>query len=351
MYYSLSGSNKEEWQRELEGCGLTDIYFQLEYCQLYTSLGDGEPYLFVYEHNGDKIIYPFLKRELATLPFVNDKEKYFDSITPYGYGGPIGTLSETMVKGFRQAFEEYCQKENIITEFIRFHPLVKNELYHEEYMDVLNIRDTVYINLEQDEESLLRNFHKNHRRNTRKAIMQGLTTRIIQGSDAVDEIPTFLNLYYQTMDKNKASDYYYFPSAYFHRIFTDLPNNSLMVVVYNHEVPIAAAIFLYQEGFLHYHLGGSDKKFLHLGANHLLYYQAALWGINHQFKQLHLGGGYKGDDSLFQYKKRFNPTGLLNFYIGKKVHHEEKYLELIKSWKNYYRREEYNKEFFPIYRQ
>ncbi|MBM7662848.1 hypothetical protein JOC85_003659 [Bacillus mesophilus] len=351
MHYVLSSKNKEKWQKELKDCGVTDLYFELDYCLLYTQLGDGEPYLFVYEQAGEKIVYPFLKRELSSLPFVDKNEKYFDIITPYGYGGPLGSLSKEMVEGFRKAFEEYCKQEKIITEFVRFNPLIQNQVHHETCMEVLHIRDTVYIDLEQNEDHFFKNLHKNHRRNTVKAIKNGLTTRILQGTDAVAEIPTFLELYYQTMDKNNASEYYYFPSNYFHQLFKHFPNNSMITIVYNQETPIAAAIFFYQGEFLHYHLGGSNQDYMYLGANNLLFYQATLWGMKQRFKKLHLGGGYSGDDSLFQYKKRFNSQGILDFYIGKKIHNEEKYNNLITSWKEYYAKKEYNPNFFPVYRQ
>ena len=59
-------------------------------------------------------------------------------------------------------------------------------------------------------------------------------------------------------------------------------------------------------------------------------------GKKNGFKKLHLGGGYQDNDQLFQFKNRFNPDGRLSFFIGKCIHNEQIYEELVRLWKGYY---------------
>jgi len=359
MHYTLLFEEKDKWQYELnDGIKNNDIYFSLSYCDLYRELGDGDPHLFVYTDKcGDKILYPFLKRKINNLPFVKDRfqKEIFDITTPYGYGGPIHQNMSTaepgdVIKRFRSTFNDYCREKNIITEFIRFHPLLNNHLNMSNLMDVHHIRDTVFIDLTKKEEEIFNNYHRNHRRNVKKAEKNGLTFQVLEGENTVDEIDTFIKLYKDTMKRNSALSYYYFPKYYFEHFFHNLSQNSVMCSVRLDNHTIAAAIFMFQGDFLHYHLGCSDQKFLSMAPNNLLFHEMARWGKKNGFKKLHLGGGYTDDDQLFQFKHKFNPDGRLSFFIGKCIHDEQIYEELVRLWTGYYSKE-INTDYFPLYRQ
>ena len=107
------------------------------------------------------VCYPFIKRAIE-LPFLNNGlSQDFDIITPYGYGGHLTqNSSEQIIQDFRLEFDEYCQKNNIISEFIRFHPLLKNHEYLEGLIDVVFDRETVYIDLTKSEGEILSNYHR-----------------------------------------------------------------------------------------------------------------------------------------------------------------------------------------------
>jgi hypothetical protein len=81
---------------------------------------------------------------------------------------------------------------------------------------------------------------------------------------------------------------------------------------------------------LHYHLGASSERGLSVGANHILFYETAVWASAQGFSCLHLGGGVGGhEDSLYEFKRRFDPKGRLPATVGKAVHDEEAYRRLI----------------------
>ena len=95
------------------------------------------------------------------MPFLENEinEDIFDITTCYGYGGPISSEipKDCVLKQFRNEFKKFCEKENIITEFIRFHPLFQNQLLVEKFMHIEHNRYTVYIDLEKKKRKSLIN--------------------------------------------------------------------------------------------------------------------------------------------------------------------------------------------------
>ena len=347
----ISFKEKQKWDRTIQRFIKKDVYYFQEYCSLYYLMGDGEPQLALFEDKkGNMVCYPFIKRAID-LPFMDNKlSQDFDIITPYGYGGPLTqNSSEQIIHDFRLEFDEYCQKNNIISEFIRFHPLLKNHEYLEGLIDVVYDRETVYIDLTKSEEEILSNYHKNHRRNINKATRNKLEFRVFEKEHALQNIDSFYHLYKATMDKLNASAYYYFSRDYIKDLLSGLSDNSMIAAVFLERKMISAALCMYEDGYLHYHLGCSDKEFLSLGTNIFQFHHIALWGKQQGLHTFHLGGGYIGRDSLFEFKHRFNKEGTVGFYIGKKIHNLDKYNLLVSGWEKYYN-QKLTGDFFPAYR-
>lgn len=353
LYRVVSFKEKQEWDSIVKEFNHKDIYYFQEYCFLYYLIGDGDPYLFFYKDlKGNMVCYPFLKRTID-LPFLTkdlSQGEIFDITTPYGYGGPLTQhVSKQVMREFRKEFDEYCYSHNIVSEFVRFHPLLKNTHYLDGLLDIIYDRETVYIDLVKSEEEILSNYHKNHRRNLTKAKRSNLQFRCYQKEEAQQYIEDFYHLYMKTMDRLNAAPYYYFSMNYLKSLLTRLTNQSMIATVYYEDKMISAALCMYENGYLHYHLGCSLKEYLNLGTNIFLFHQAALWGKQQGCHTFHLGGGSTPQDSLFEFKHRFNPEGTLAFYIGKKIHNLEKYQSLVSSWERYYM-QEVHEDFFPAYR-
>lgn len=85
---------------------------------------------------------------------------------------------------------------------------------------------------------------------------------------------------------------------------------------------------------MHYHLAGTRTEFRKFSPSNLLLYKAACWASERGIRQFHLGGGITQDDSLFGFKKQFNKSGRLPFYIGRTVFDMEGYKRLLQVRKN-----------------
>ena len=209
--------------------------------------------------------------------------------------------------------------------------------------DPLYVRDTVHVDLTRDYDDIWANYDTKNRNRIRKAKSYDL--RVVHRD--VSELNDFLRLYYSTMTKNGARDYYYFSEVFFHNTCELLMEKAeLIEVVTKDGKVIMSALFLCGDDMIHYHLSGSDSEHLNLSANNYILDYTVRWAKERKFKSLHLGGGYMGnDDTLYRFKKRFNKQGDLPFYIGKRVHHPVIYEEIAL---------EMNKEdisdYFPIYR-
>ena len=346
----LDLNDKEIWHDYLNRLHRKDVYFTPEYCEIYEKNGEGTAQLFLYEEGEDFVFYPYLLRNLKDLPAVSHVvKKYgqlYDITTPYGYGGPITNVEEEtnvqpLMRRFTNSFREYCYSTNIITEFIRFHPLLQNQMIYSD-IEKIYLRDTIHIDLLPDYETIWANYDTKNRNRIRKSKTYDL--RIVHRK--ADELSNFLKLYYSTMAKAKARDYYFFSTDFFRNTFHLLNEKiELIEVVTNKNQVIMTSLFIYGNEYIHYHLSGSDRDHLKLAANNLILDYAVKWAKGKGFKSLHLGGGYSGnDDSLYKFKKHFNKYGNLPFHIGRQIHNPIIYGELSSLIQDDLQ------DYFPIYR-
>jgi hypothetical protein len=349
-YEVLSYANPEQrqkWHAICESFLDIDIFFYPEYAYLFELHGDGKAHCFVYYHSADDlVIYPFLKRCINELDIASDfPKKIFDITTPYGYGGFIRSSEKVDMTEFHKQFLTYCRTHNIVSEFVRFHPLIKNHLYLPEIETISQWNETVVIDLTVDYDALWKNIGKYHRKKIRKANKLGV--KIIEDIN-FENIDDFCFIYYETMDRNKASNYYYFPKTWINEMVKLLKNKiALFHAVYDNKI-IASYIFLYTGNFINSFLGGSLIE-MRLGANHLLFYEVACWAKRLGFKYFQLGGGYKIQDGIFGFKASFSPLRA-PFYIGKMVHDNDSYQMLCEKTVKRDRGEPSDNQFFPAYR-
>lgn len=326
---------------------LPDIYFTPKYGKLYENIENGKLEEFYFENDIGSVYYQFIKRPIDETV---DGRTYFDITTPYGYGGPVilelneNSSKEKLIKEYLEMFEIYCEEKHIVSEFIRFHPIIKNHIDFQKDYDVQYMRKTLGTNLKDYNDPIQSEFNKSSRKVIRRALRSGVTYDIEKSPKDIDE---FIYIYNSTMDRNDANDYYYFGNKYFYDIMQNFKENIILVKVKFNEKTIASGLYLLHDKTIHIHLSGTLDEYLYLSPAYILRYSITLWGKENGYELIHHGGGRSNseDDTLFTFKKRFAKNTEFNFYIGKKIWNNSIYSKLSKLKAN-----NKNTEFFPAYR-
>lgn len=331
-----------EWDAVVQSFSEYDVYYLSGYVKAFQIHGDGEPQMLLFEGSNIRAIYVYMKRKTKIYGV-------FDSITPYGYGGFLleGDVSEKNLKEMWAAYEHKMNEENIVDNFVRYHPVLANASPMKYCSEVIDMGKTVAMDL-ASEDVIWTNIHSKNRNMIRKAEKNGIKIKHGQGLELFDE---FIKIYNATMDMNNTEEYYYFKHEFYKSIHEDLRNNYEMFWAEYEGKIIAMSIMIFANGRLNYHLSGSDIKYRKMAPSNLLLYKAALWGCERGMKTLHLGGGVGScEDNLFQFKIAFNRFSNFQFSIGKHVFNDRKYKELVMLHAK--ERAGFNPEnkFFPLYR-
>lgn len=333
----------EEWDAVVRTFKDYDVYWLSGYVKAFEIHGDGEPLLFYYEDKNVRGINVVLKRDVAKdnhFKGIIRENEYFDFSTPYGYGGWIieGNNNDMLFS----TYEKWCNKNGIICEFVRFHPVVGNHVFSVKNYEVIPLGQTIAMDLSSPE-VIWENIISKNRNMIRKAEKSGI--KIFSGRSE-ELYKAFIDIYNSTMERDNAEEYYYFKPEFYNSICYDLSENAQVFYAIKDGEIIAASIMIVANGRMNYHLSGSKFKYRNLAPSNLLLYKAALWGCANGCKSFYLGGGVgSGEDNLFKFKKSFyRKDDLYRFYIGKKIYLQDKYDELVTM------REPIDSGYFPKYR-
>lgn len=351
MLEIISTDESDKWDSVVKSFSDCDVYYLSGYTKAFKLHGDGEPTLFYYHDEEIRAINVVMIRDIAEDKRFKDKiesESLFDITTPYGYGGFIieGTLNDNNLNKLNKEYSDYCRSKNIVSEFVRFHPVLKNSKINSEIYEVIDLGKTITMDL-ISKEQIWNDLTSKNRNVIRKAIKSGAEIYWGRSPELIDE---FIPLYNATMNKDDATDYYYFNKEFYKSVLEDLRYNSLIFYALYEKKVISMSMILFDNDNMHYHLSASDREYQSLAATNLLLYEAACWGCENGYKTFHLGGGLGSqEDGLFKFKKAFNKNSETYFSIGKKIFDKDKYEKLSKF-------RESNGElisqtsFFPIYR-
>jgi serine/alanine adding enzyme len=337
MFQVLDLNDSMKWKRI---CEQSDIYYSPHYHQIYEGNKEGQPLLFHCKMHNIEVIHPILMREIPDTG-------YFDLTSAYGYAGPYirsnnEAYEDEVLNHFFGKLGEFANENGIVSEFVRFHPLIFNHRKMNQFYDVEYVRDTVYIQTSSIED-VWGSIHSKKRNMIRKAEKNNVE---IIDVDPLDNLDHFYNIYISTMDKNEASDSYYLSISYFRKTIELLSDNVKMFVAAVDSEIVSASLFLLKKPYAHYHFSGTLPIGLKLAANDLLLYRMSEYLVENGYTHFHLGGGHtSNDDPLFKFKKRFSKDGRASFHVGKKIHLPEIYNALVE-------RANVNDEtnFFPLYR-
>lgn len=332
---------RQEWDDIVNTFPNHDVYYLSGYVKAFQIHGDGNPELLYYECDGLRAIYVYMKRDII--------EGVCDTITPYGYGGVLfdGDTTNNNLTAFWKSYLAYMNEIGSISNFVRYHPVLKNAVPMKIISNVIDLGKTIAMDLSSPE-VIWENIHSKNRNMIRKAEKNGIVIKHGKGMDLFDK---FIEIYNATMKKDNAEEYYYFKRPFYESIHNDLYNNYEIFYAEIEGKIIAMSIMIFANGKLNYHLSGSDIEYRNLAPSNLLLYQAALWGCEQGMKTFHLGGGVgSGEDNLYKFKAAFNKVSDYQFSIGKEIFNESRYNKLVELKRFFVPSFTGESGFFPKYR-
>ena len=354
----LTTEESNEWDEIVHSFPTHDVYYLSGYAKSLQVHGDGKALLFFYDNGKCRGINVVMRRLILAegaeqpdpsavsrlgsedLPGEVDWDVWSDFATPYGYGG---WLVEGDGNDLFSAYENWCLEHRIVSEFVRFHPLLENQKPAASFYEVIPLGETVTMKLDSPD-NVWKNLRSTNRTAIRKAIKSGVSVH--NGNDP-KIYEAFQPLYNSTMNQLQSEPFYYFSAAYYQCLQKDLANNAQIFYAEKDDVMIAAAIIFGCNGRMNYHLAGRNTVYDSLRATNALLYQAACWGAEHGFRTLLLGGGYGStEDSLMHFKRTFYTGSGQRFYVGHKIFLPGVYQELVSR----HSMKDKRAGFFPEYR-
>lgn len=323
-------SDRTRWNEIVSRFASADIYYRNEYVMSLLHNSQDKGVLFYHEDGDFSVCYPMIIKDIAwSKPFIGvlPEGTYFDMEVPYGYGGPIcqGRQAEND-QTFIEKLTTWCREQHIVSQFLRFHPVLKTQANSGIIRaDKAYMHHTVSI-WTHTKEDIMANMDSKKRNMVRKAAKNGVEIVIDEDLAGLEE---FKRIYTATMDQHNAADMYYFDDAYYDFLKREFSRHTVLFRAVYEGKTIAASLFFYDESAMHYHLSGKDADYRHLAPTDLLLYEAACWAADRGICSFHLGGGMAENDSLFEFKKGFSKSGILDFYIGRTVFMPEAYEHLL----------------------
>lgn len=316
----------ERWNSCVRSFQNYDVFYLHEYVLAFMNENkkNGVPVLLYYENGADRAINVVFKRDVALDEKMHSKiavGEYFDLVSPYGYGGFWGSITD--YEALNRTYNEFCISQHYICEFVRFELFSD---YHVHYDGEVETRThNVVRNLEMSLDEMWMDFKQKVRKNVKKANNNHLEI-VIENTD--EHLRDFLDIYYSTMERSNAESEYYFSKEFFEILNRMSDNIMYFHVIYEGKV-ISTELVIYGAENCYSYLGGTNREYFDLRPNDFLKYEIIKWAKEKGLNNFVLGGGYGADDGIFQYKTCLAPKGIVDFYIGRKVFDDENYKKLV----------------------
>ncbi len=328
------------------------IYYGIEHIKYFLKDQDKLKYIILEKEGVACVLMPILIRKVI---LDNKEYPYYDSISPYGYNGPLFTseVADLELEIFWNKLDLWYKDNNVISEFVRF-SLNQNQLNYSGILinSLLNIKGRLLGNFEEQWTSFLPKVRNNYR----KAEKSNLSFKLYQKEEITNEVlDAFTKVYTNTMNRNNANSLYFFPKKYFSSLISSMPNSFGIAITYFEGTPASVELIIKNNNSIFAFLGGTESDYFSYRPNDFLRVEIIKWAIKNNMKFYILGGGIVNGDGLHKSKKAFFPKEEeAIFYTGRKIINKKVYNQLCLERNNQYKEieeEAINNDFFPYYRK
>lgn len=336
-------TNKVDWDKTLAETTNFDFYHTYHYHSI--SITDNEKIVLLKYTEGEVLIcLPLIIRKIQNT-------KYYDATSVYGYSGTLNTIKNASFdnSNYKTSLVSYFKEQNIISVFSRLNPFIENQdVTLKNIGQVIDLGNIVNIDLTKKIEEQYSLFSKSTKRHLNKT----KTLFNVKISDkSQEDIDTFIQIYYENMDRVHAQKQYYFSRDY----FTQLINNSsfdcdlvFAVCKKTNETASCLLSIKINKFIVQYHLSGTKNDYLHLSPMRLLIDTIRIKATQDKYKYLNLGGGLNNrEDELFRFKSSFSKDFRI-FKVWNFIVDEAIYNKLLKDFNIDIQNNE--SDFFPLYR-
>lgn len=344
--------NDKRWDEYIEQSPYKDIYFNQNYLKIFETILDAKCNMFISGEEENHFLLPFFKRKIdVTLTGFNggiDKEKFYDIISPWYYGGPLiyGDLSENQIGEALEEFYNFCKVENFVSGFFYFNPYLQNHKILNKFVEPENAGEVVFVSLKRDISDIFENSFSS---SCRRAIKRGEKLGIKINLNNDDKyLKSFHEIYITSMDIKKAREFFKFSFDFFTELRDNFHDNFILITTEYKNRIVGGDIFLYMFGKMYYYLGAWDYNYPEVSASNRIFYEAIKFGKEKGLRILDLGGGH---ESLLRFKKSFSNTTKKK-YVLKQIFNENIYNKLCREIGiNEQNIMGIKSEFFPEYRK
>ena len=304
-----------EWDQFL-GSVRHDFYHRAAYARLMAHYDGGQPEAVLVCEADCYFFLPYIVRPLSHIPWLGaEGSMLFDIVSPYGYPGPLSSGDDAFNRKAIDEWQQLMRQRGCVSGFVRLHPLLNTAV------DVLTASGqlvergrTVSIDLRLPLEEMWSQTRADHRRNISKSRRMGITAAI---EDFHDNLDTFLQMYNETMDRTRASTYYYFPKEYFHSLKEALGDGLSLCLVRDVNGDILSGTLLTECcGIVQYHLSGTFDAAIPLRPSKLMLDYAHV-GQGAWEPRLSLGGWLRREGGLgLRVQSRFFVGPPLVFHVA-----------------------------------
>lgn len=321
-----------------------DVQYRMPYIRADAFRAEGEPLAILFESALGSVLRPVTVRPLGF-------GRGCDFTTPFEYGGPIVIDcsirdKSVLVEQSQRAFETYCREREVVSEFVRFHPLLENHGDWAASFEIIPVGDNVCVDLIDLGADPSATYSRGQQRNLRNALATGISVR--REAFTPGNVLRIIEFYDCNMDRLAGAASHRFPATYF-RALAEMPDELISLYVSRDTIgnPMSFLIVIHGSRFGHTHLLGSNSHAEDRVPDVVLYREASLDLQRRGRSVLHLGGAGVGQGGVRQFKESLSKHRR-PYFIGQKIHNMDRYMELVVAGQG--SKPVKDPDYFPAYR-